>query len=142
MKFVVALVAVLFVAGQISAQGMQLPSECIKNVEALLSLLRTATTLAKQWDINGLYATTTTGEYIVEAQRRLCKGKESEIELYLRMKYTPEERSCFDSVYDGLSSVIGKDQTHDVEGAMNRLNGVKTYFKEAFNCASVLSWTG
>ena len=54
MKFVVAVVAVLFVAGQISAQGMPFHAECVKNFEDLLSLLRTASTLAKKWDLIGL----------------------------------------------------------------------------------------
>ena len=58
--------------------------------------------------------------------------------LYFNLKYRPEERSCFEQVREGLYEIIGKSQTHDVQGAKARLDRVKVYFEKAFNCASVI----
>ena len=142
MKFVVALVAVLFVAGQISAQGMPLPAECVKNIEDQMTLCRTACTLAKQWDAIGLYSTVTTGHILIAQQEIACKGKESEVETYFKLKYRPEEMACFERVRDGYFLIPGRDETSTLDNIKSNLDRVKTYFEKALNCAPVLAWTG
>ena len=142
MKLVAALVVVLFVAGQICAQGMPLPADCVKALEDRISLFRNAATLAKQWDIIGLYATTVTGDYLTNMIADKCKDKSSEVDVYLKLKYKPDEIRCIKEIDLGMSSVTGKVLTRDIQGANMRLDDVKKYFAAAFNCAPFIGWTG